>query len=223
MSVTCVRVWCRLHVPVTVFVWGSRGPPGPHGGGGCKLHASLASSSNQIARPPWSLSPESQLSSSLPLPSIPFSRGLPMGVLPPPLLGSPVPSALSSQRGLSKPHILPHRPLLPVQTPGLGFHQLSRSGPGCWLQPQVPSPNSHRNALAPRTRRVASHLWAFAQAAASARNAPHSFVAWLTPTHPLRPKAGITSPGKSSLILFSILGQVPGSGLLIPYLGGRSK
>lgn len=204
-------------------MWGSRGPPGPHGGGGRELHASLASSSNQIARPPWSLSPVSQLSSSLPLPSIPFSRGLLMGVLPPPLLGSPVPSALSNQRGLSKPQILPHHPLLRVQTPGLGFHQLSRSGPGCSAPASGPLSQFTPECLAPRTRRVASHLWAFAQAAASARNAPHSFVAWLTPTHPLRPKAGIASPGKSSLILFSILGQVPGSGLLIPYLGGRSK
>lgn len=66
---------------------------------------------------------------------------------------------------------------------------------------------------APHKWRVASHLRAFAQTAASVRNAPQSCVAWLTPIHPLRPKAGITSSGQSSLILSSILGQVPGSGL----------
>ena len=197
------------------------------GGLGGEPHASLASSSNQIARPHWSLSSVSQLSSSLPLPSIPFSRGLLTGVLLPPLLVSLVLSILRSRRSLSKPQILPHHPLLRVQTPGLGFYQLSPAA-GSSLTSPLPV---HTERLAHCTRRGAPHLWAFAHAAASARHAPHSFVAWLAPTHPLRPlisakrprndhslrpKTGITSTGKSPRILFSILGQAPGSGLLIP-------
>lgn len=84
-----------------------------------------------------------------PLTPVPFSRALGAGnLLLPPLPASPVPSALSSQRDLSRPQILSHHPLLRVQTLGLeSRNRPSRSGPGCLLQLPLPSPSSHWNAL----------------------------------------------------------------------------
>lgn len=138
-------------------------------------------------------------------------------LLSPPLT-SPVLSALSSP-GSFLDHSF--HPVTTASSPDSG-PRIQELALWVWAWPVAlasgPVSSSTPNALASVTCRVASHLWAFAQAVASAGNAPHSF-AWLTPTHPLRPKAGITSPGKSSLIL----SFHPDSGLLIPYLGEEKQ
>lgn len=151
------------------------------------------------------------------------SPGALMGdLLLPPLPASPVLPTLSSQRGLSKPQILPHHPLMQVQTPGLGFRsQPSRPGPGWCLQPH-PHLLVHMEHFS-SLHCVASPLWAFAQVSAFVRNVPHSFFAWLTPTHPSRPKAGITSTGKTSQTLSLHPGSGPWLWTAQPFLGDRSK
>lgn len=175
----------------------------------------------QTSRPPWS---RSCLAQAWPLPITSIPRGPPNGF-----------SLTASTSGLSSPVHTQQSQGSFQTTDSVSLPTASNPDSRTrvqeltwvWPWPRAPAScpvsQSTLECLSPLHMPCCFSPLSLCSAAASAREALQSFFAWLTPTHPLRPKAGITSPGKSSLILSFHPGSGPWLWAAHPLLGGPKQ